>query len=133
MREEGTLILSKILTLLGLIKSLGLKTYRETGERAAPAITGALDGETKWVTRHSARHNTQCWPASQDQEDNWSYYTLDQTDEVNRRHYPRLFLDICHHITLFLIAHGLQETRDSLQCPDGTAINVNIILHMTTL
>ena len=88
-----------------------VKTYWETGERPAPSITGALDGETKWVTGHSARHNTQCWPASQDQEDNWSYYTLDQTDEVNREHYPRLFLDICHHTQIALIAPGLQETR----------------------
>ena len=128
------MILSKILTLLGLIKSLGSQTYRETGERTAPAITGALDGETKWVARHSARHNTQCWPASQDEEDNWSYYTLDQTDEVNRKHYPRLFLHICHHLSLALIAHGLQETRQSLQWPDVTPVNVNcIILDMTTL
>ena len=125
--------MSNILTLLGLIKSLGLKTYRETGERAAPAITGALDGETKWVTRHSARHNAQSWPASQDQEDNWSYYTLDQTDEVNRKHYPRLFLDICHHSGSFLSLEGLQETRDSLQCQEVTLACVFIIPDMTTL
>ena len=103
------------------------QTYWEAGERSAPAITGALDGETKWVTGHSARHNTQCWPASQDQEDNWSYYTLDQTDEVNREHYPRLFLDISHHLNLLLIAPGLPETRDSLHCPEVTLFNVNIL------
>ena len=106
-------------------------TYWETGERPAPAITGALDGETKWVTGHSARHNTQSWLPSQDQEDNWSYYTLDQTDEVNRKHYPRLFLDISHHRHLFLIAPGLQEKerqRDSLHCQDATLFNVNMTL-----
>ena len=62
------------------------ETYWDAGERTAPGITGALDGETKWVAGQSGRHNTQCWRASQDQEDNWSYYTLDQTDEVNRKH-----------------------------------------------
>lgn len=118
---------------LANIETHGVVEDREAGERTAPAITGALDGETKWVARHSARHNTQCWPASQDQEDNWSYYTYDQTDEVNRAHYPRLFPDICHHLGLALIAHGLQETRDSLQCPDVTPVYVNMILDMTTL
>ena len=118
----GRLLRPETLTVEGLIKSLTcyqshlsrVRTYWEAGERPTPGITGALDGETKWVTRHSARHNTQCWPPSQDQEDNWSYYTLDQTDEVNRKHYPRLFLDICHHFFPFLIAPGLQQTRETV-------------------
>ena len=87
-----------------------MQTYWEAGERSAPAITGALDGETKWVTRHSARHNAQSWPASQDQEDNWSYYTLHQTDEVNRKHYPGLFLHICHHLNILPPLATLQHS-----------------------
>ena len=77
-------------------------TDRQIGERSAPGVTGTLDGETERVARHPPRHNTDSWPASKDQEDNWSYYTLDQTDGVNRKHYPGLFLHICHHLALLI-------------------------------
>ena len=85
-------------------------THGQTGERSAPRVTGALDGETKWVAGHPPRHNTDCWLLSQDQWDNWSYYTLDQTDEVNRKHYPGLFLHICHHLNILPPLATLQHS-----------------------